>query len=188
MQIKRFLPYIILLISACNINPNPYPDCVEREYTIQEKQLIKELEKDSILDLFVSRFHYNYRPNSNYRCENQKGVYRIGSFTTPISMYEDSVKLNNYLKDLIVFVYTDILDDSLKYFTPCIEIDFSSSEQNKKFPKGTSIYRLALVKDVQAYLGEKIISDGGRLKKIQIDKVKELKMCLNDTCGDKWWY
>jgi hypothetical protein len=178
---------MVMINIGCNHNPKPFPDCEERPLTLEEKEFIRVLEKDSILGTTLYRFDYNYRPNYPYMCENQKGVYGISSYNTPISMYDDSIRLNKYLKNRIIDIYTHLMNDSLKYYTPCIEISFSSFEASEKFPKGAEVYALALKEDIERYFGKKLISGKKMLQWRSIAKVKELKICTNDSCGEKWW-
>lgn len=177
----------LVLFCSCSFNPTAFKDCKERPLTIREKGFLKQLEKDSILNPVLYRFDYNYRPGYPYVCENQNGVYGVSSYNTSIDMYEDSIKLDAYLKELILNMYSGLMNDSIKYYTPCVQIDFSTWHPSKKFPKGTSIHATALKKDIESYFGRKLVSGKQHLEWKTIPKVKELKICMSDSCADKWW-
>ena len=188
-NMKIILKTIIIttILISCNINPKPFPDCKDIIYSSKEKNMILDFEKLGIKDVEIDRYNFNFSPKTYTYCENYNGVYSLSSYNSSIDLYNDSLTLVNYVKNKTIYIYKNILNDTLRYYTPCFEFNFSSYETNQNFKNGAKFYGLVLKEDIEKYLGYSLQKKGDKFIKSKIKKISYLNICLNDSCGVKFW-
>lgn len=161
---------LLFFLNACMLTPNYGCDDI-KPLTPKEKEFFANLKKLGlkIEHLPENDYGYRYWYNDEYPCEYSTD-YFVFIENVPNSWYEDTVQIKKFAADLVVDLYSNVLEDSVRCFLDSYEISLISKE-NDSLTNYNRNYSIEIKQNqIENFVGYKIIMTESGLKKVDVDQ------------------
>ena len=182
MRIFGFLTFTMIILLGCMQTPN-YGCQESKPLTGREVSFFNKIEA---LGLKIKErpdigYGYRYWFNDEYPC-HYSPVYEFWIKDVPNSWFKDSTRIQDFVSDLYVDLYSNVLEDSVRCFINSYQITLISKDKDSRLNKNRSYITEISGENLADFIGYKIIRDKNGLKKV--DTLKSDEMVLTKEEGN----